>query len=86
MFRVDSFETICVLSPSSCGAISGMAHLAQAVKSQSCDKEIKVDSFFMTVFENVRYRTGNECKHWVYPINQDRDVVYFLSGPKFDLK
>lgn len=44
MFRVDSFETICVLSPSACGAISGMAHLAQAVKSQSCDKEIKVDS------------------------------------------
>lgn len=84
MFRVDLFEIICVLSPSACGAISVMAHLAQAVKSQSCDKEIKVDSCLWQFLKMLD--TENECKHWVHPINQDRDVVYFLSGPKSDLK
>lgn len=84
MFRVDLFEIICVLSPSACGAISVMARLAQAVKRQSCDKEIKVDSCLWQFLKILD--TENESKHWVHPINQDRDVVYFLSGPKSDLK
>lgn len=84
MFRVDLLEIIFVLSSSACGAISVMGHLAQAVESESCDKKIKVDSCLWQFLKMLD--TENECKHWVHPINQDRDVVYFLSGPKSDLK